>query len=643
MRGYSEDVLNEVRAKSDIVEVISGYVALKQAGKTYKALCPFHAEKTPSFVVSPEKQLFHCFGCGAGGDVFSFVMKAENVDFAEAVRILADRAGVALVASSKEAREAQERRAAVYEANEAACEYFQEVLAGNPEAESARAYLRKRGLSEETVKRFRLGFAPPSWDALLRALTRKKIAREVLLDAGLVIPGKEPGSCYDRFRARLMFPISDPSGKVIGFGGRVIDDSAPKYLNSPETVLFKKGRNLYALHLAKEAMRRESAAVVVEGYMDAITAHQHGFAHVVASLGTALTEEQARTLRRYVPAVVIAYDADAAGAAATLRGMEILAGAGLEVRVATLPAGEDPDATLRRGGDAAFAKVLADATPLIDYRLHVAISSADHGTTEGKVRAAREAARVLASVKSAVERSEYTRKAASWLGIDPDALGKDVEALARASGLRMRRPGPGAASGGTGRASFGLETLEGDADRNAGSRHTKSKDDIARSGEMMKVLEAEKILLRLMAENRKVQAAVLSEVGSDGFHDPRHQRIARAVVEQTADLGGEDEDRPAVEPSRVMAVLEDDETRRYAAGVFLEQAGDDHGDATRIADDCLNVLREHAIRERIREIERELASVGGVGRAERERELLAELGSLRARLSREFQPFSGIG
>lgn len=642
MRGYSEDVLSEVRARSDIVEVISGYVALKQAGRTYKGLCPFHTEKTPSFVVSPEKQLFHCFGCGAGGDVFSFVMKAENVGFAEAVRILADRAGIAIEEGSQETREARERLRALYEANEAACEYFQRVLAESPEAENARAYLKRRGLVDEIVGKFRLGYALPSWDALLKALTKNKIPKEVLLEAGLVIPGKDPGSCYDRFRARLMFPICDSSGRVIGFGGRVLDDSVPKYLNSPETALFKKGRNLYGLHLAKDAIRKESAAVIVEGYMDAIAAHQHGFGHVVASLGTALTDEQARTLRRYAPGVVIAYDADAAGATATVRGMEILAGVGLIVRVASLPAGEDPDATLRRGGAEALARVLADAKPLIDYKLHLAVSSCDGSTVEGRVNAAREAARVLATIESAVERSEYTRKVASELEIDPDALSKDVEALVHAGGARPGQSRPGG-RGGRPKALVRPGALGAPGDRNAGSRHTKSEDDIARSGEMMKVLEAEKILLRLMAESRKVQTTVLSEVGTDGFHDPRHREIVRVLAAQTADTDMEGDEGPAAEPSKVIGALDDEETRRYAAGIFLGQAGEGQGDPAKMAQDCLGVLREHSLRDRIREIERELASLGNAGEMERSRDLLAELWSLRARLSREFQPFSGTG
>ncbi|MCR4402813.1 MAG: DNA primase [Firmicutes bacterium] len=648
MRGFSDDVLDELRAKSDIVEVISGYVALKQAGRTYKGLCPFHAEKTPSFVVSPEKQLFHCFGCGAGGDVFSFVMKIENLSFAEAVRLLADRAGIVVDERAQGAAEAREEQRALYEANEAACEYFESVLARSPEARNARDYLKRRGLADETVAKFRLGFASQSWDALLRALSRRKIAKETLLAAGLVVPGKEPGSCYDRFRARLMFPICDPSGRVIGFGGRVLDDSVPKYLNSPETVLFKKGRTLYGLHLAKDFIRKDSTAVVVEGYMDAITAHQHGFRNVVASLGTALTEEQARTLRRYAPAVVIAYDADAAGAAATVRGMEILADAGLTVKVASLPEGEDPDATLRRGGTEALSRVLLDARPLVDYRLHLAVSSSDLATVEGRVQGAREAAKVIATVRSAVERSEYTRRAALLLKIDPEALGRDVEALVNERTVRGDRRRLGwrrAADRGTERQGAPVAAQAGD--RIAGNRHTKSEDDIARSGETMKVLEAEKILLKLMAENSSVRATVLSEIGVDGFHDARHREIARALVDEAARAEADGERDLAVDPAKIVGSLDDEETRRYASGILLGQAGEEQGDPAKIAGDCLSVLRERCLRKRIRELERELASLDGSldgsEAVEKSRYLLAELGSLRARLSREFQPFSGSG
>ncbi|MGE5585333.1 MAG: DNA primase [Bacillota bacterium] len=648
MRGYSEDVLGDVRAKSDIVEVISGYVALKQTGKTYKGLCPFHTEKTPSFVVSPEKQLFHCFGCGAGGDVFSFIMRAENVGFAEAVKILADRAGILIREDSEEAREERERLRALYEVNEAACEYFQRVLMESPEAGAAREYVRRRGIRDEIVRKFRLGYALPSWDALLKALTASKIPREALLDAGLVAQGKDPGGHYDRFRARLMFPICDAQGRVLGFGGRVLDDSVPKYLNSPETALFKKGRNLYGLHLAKDAIRRESTAVIVEGYMDAIASHQHGFGHVVASLGTALTEDQARIIRRYASRVVIAYDADAAGAAATVRGMEILAGARLDVRVASLPAGEDPDSTVRKGGAEALARALTDARPLIDYKLHLATSRCDRGTVDGRVSAAREAARVLATIESAVGRSEYTRRVATELEIDPDALGKDVEALVRAGGARPARPG----RGGRPRVAVRPEESGPSGDRNVASRHTKSEDDIARSGEMMKVLEAEKMLLRLMAESGEVRRIVVEQVGADGFCDPGHREIARAIVVEgvmarSGSGGGAEAEGggggDAVEPTRVMAALDDEETRRYAAGIFLGQAGEGQGDPSRMAQDCLSVLREHSLRGRIREVERELASLGGTGETERSRALLAELGSLRSRLSKEFQPFSGIG
>ncbi|MEW5865863.1 MAG: DNA primase [Bacillota bacterium] len=625
MRGYSEDALDEVRAKSDIVEVVSEYVALKPAGKTYKGLCPFHVEKTPSFTVSREKQLFYCFGCGAGGDVFSFVMKAENVSFSEAAKLLAERAGVPLQGEvSQETREARERRRLLYEINEAACKYFQTTLLESSEAAEARAYLRKRGLSREVVERFRLGYALPSWDGALKALTRSGLSREALLAAGLVVPGKDRDNCYDRFRARLMFPISDASGRVIGFGGRVLDDSTPKYLNSPETALFTKGRNLYGLHLAKDAIRKDSLAVIVEGYMDAITCHEHGFGNVVASLGTALTKDQARVVSRYASQVVIAYDADAAGAAATIRGMEILAGAGLGVRVATLPSGEDPDSTLRKIGRDALSRALSNARSLLDYKLHVVVSRADRARIDGKVEAAREVARVLAQVESAVERAEYARKAARDLEVSEDALVRDVETLVKTAyrGEQRRRTPV--------------------QDRFGATRHTSLKDDIARSGEMARVLEAEKMLLRLMVENGDVLKAVLDQVGVEGFCEPKHVKIAQAIASQSQGEGQGAECGAGTPPARIMSRLEGEDVLEYAAGILVGRDDEMRGDPTRMAEDCLRVMHEYNLRGRIRKVERELASLGNTGEMERSRELLAELGSLRARLSKEFQPFSGI-
>ncbi len=630
MRGYGEDVLDEVRAKNDIVEVASEYVALRRAGKTYKGLCPFHSEKTPSFTVSQDKQLFHCFGCGAGGDVYSFVMKAENVGFSEAVRLLADRAGIVLPEEgSRGATEAREARKLLYDVNEAACRYFQSVLLESAEAAGARAYLKKRGLSKETAERFRLGYALPSWDGALKALTARGLRREDLVAVGIIAPWKDKEGFYDRFRARIMFPISDASGKVIGFGGRVLDDSTPKYLNSPETPIFVKGRNLYGLHLAKNEIRGTSLALVVEGYTDAIACHQHGFGNAVASLGTALTGEQARLLSRYASRATIAYDADAAGQAATLRGMDVLAGAGLHVRVASLPPGEDPDSVLRKKGPDGLSRVLAEARPLVDYEVHLVVSRADRTSSDGRVEAAREAAKVLAEVESAVERAEYTRRAARELSVPEEALERDVEALAAARPAARRAARPV-------------------RDRFGPTRYTSHKDDIARSGDLARVLEAEKLLLRLMTADRSVLRMVLDTIGVDGFAESRHVRTARAIAARDKEEGADDDRAAAAEevgwvrPAAVLGGLEDQEDVEYAASILLGRDEEVRGDPMRMAEDCLRVVREHGLRGKIREIERELASLGNAGEMERSRELLAELGSLRARLSREFQPFSGI-
>ncbi|MEW6081670.1 MAG: DNA primase [Bacillota bacterium] len=414
--------MEQVRARTDIVEVVSGHVLLKKAGKNYLGLCPFHSEKTPSFTVSPEKQLFYCFGCQEGGDVFTFLEKKEGMSFREALEHLAEAAGVCLPEAEDPA---SRRRAALVEALELAAGFYRTTLQRSEAAGLARAYLERRGVRPEIIERFGLGYAPGEWDAMCLALRRKKVSEEVLLQAGLA-GRRTTGGVYDRFRNRIMFPIRDVSGRVIGFGGRTLDDSGPKYLNSPETPVFRKGHCLYALNLAREAVRRLGRAVVVEGYMDVVASHQAGVENVVASLGTALTEEQARLVLRYVEEAVMAYDADAAGEAATLRGLDVFSAMGCRVKVATLPEGQDPDDIVRQGGKEALEAVLDQALPLVEYRLARSIKGVGTKTVEGKVKVSEEMVPVLGRIRNAVERSSYIRMVAARLGVEEAALGAEV-------------------------------------------------------------------------------------------------------------------------------------------------------------------------------------------------------------------------
>ncbi len=623
-RAYSEEALSEIRARTDIVEVVSGYVQLKQSGNTYKGLCPFHTEKTPSFTVSREKQLFYCFGCGAGGDVFSFVMKIENMGFRDAARMLAERAGVALVEDeSPQAKAVREKRRRLYDCMETACRYYQSVFANSKEAQKARSYVKQRGLSEDTVKRFRLGYAPNAWDSTLLALQSKGFSHEELVSAGLIISSKSGKGYYDRFRGRVMFPITDVSGKVIGFGGRVLDGSEPKYLNSPETQLFLKGRTVYGLAVAKDSIRRKSKAVSVEGYTDAIMCHHFGFTNVVATLGTALTIEQAETVSRYASEVIIAYDADSAGEAATLRGMDILQQVGASVKVAVLPVGEDPDSILRKHGREAWAKVLEDAKPLIDYKLYLIVSRTDIFKLDERVRAAKEAARVLAGVESDIERMEYAEKAARMLNVSYDAMLGDINRLAKRSTSRRAR-------------SQGREAQ----DRFEVRRYTSFKDDIAKSNEVSRVLKAERLLLRLMAENKRVFEMAREKLNLDELSDERHIALARAI-QASQDVHNESAGSGSSASERIMELIDDREALEYAAGILIGEEQKLPDDLTKAADDCIKVILKYKLAVRIRQIEKELASLSDTGEMQKSRELLQELGYLKKRISEELEPFRG--
>ncbi len=392
--------IDEIKQRIDIVDLIGETVRLQRAGRNFKALCPFHTEKTPSFIVSPERQSWHCFGaCGTGGDVITFVMKRDGVDFREALETLARRAGIAL-SDTRRRSEEEDRRDRLVQANEAAALFFHHALREAAEAEPARRYLQTRGLDAPTIERFQLGFAPAAFEALTAYLRGRGFSDQEILEAGLASPGDH--GPYDRFRARLMFPIRNERGHVVGFGGRTLPEledpsrPGPKYLNTPQTPLFDKGGLLYALDLAREAIRATGTAVIVEGYMDAIAAHQHGFSNVVATMGTALTERQVSLLKRFTRNLVVALDADTAGSEATLRGVEVIAGAveretipvptwqGLirhqqrlaaDIRVAALPEGRDPDDVIR-SDPGQWSRLVEGARPVLDHLYAVTVARA---------------------------------------------------------------------------------------------------------------------------------------------------------------------------------------------------------------------------------------------------------------------------
>lgn len=396
--------LDEIRVRSDIVEVVSQYVALKRTGKNYKGICPFHAEKTPSFTVNPSLQRWRCFGCGQYGDVFDFIMRIENVTFLDAVRILAERLGVEFrTVGAVPAQEQKDRREGILQVNQIAAQFFRDMLKRYP---LPQRFLQQRGVSLETQERFAIGYAPPDWSALTNLIRAKKIPLTIAAEAGLIVMG-DNGEYYDRFRDRLMFPIWDRQGRVVAFGGRALGDAQPKYLNSPETPVFRKSRTIYALHLAKERMMAERTVLLLEGYMDVVAAHQAGFTHAVATMGTALTEEQVAILSRLVSRVIVMYDSDSAGIEAAKRAAEILRQHEIETLIARLPDGEDPDSLLRRLGASALQEYIQKAEPLTAFLISDLYRRYEVNTIDGRIKVLKSAIPILAGIPSGIERDRY--------------------------------------------------------------------------------------------------------------------------------------------------------------------------------------------------------------------------------------------
>ncbi len=426
-----ERFLDELLARTDIVDLVSESVRLTKKGNSYWGCCPFHSEKTPSFHVVPDRQMYKCFGCGKGGGAVNFVMELENLPFKDAVAVLAQRAGMPVpeFGSSPGARE---RREKILTINKQAARAFHRWLHGSEGAEGL-AYLQRRGLSRRTLTNFGLGFAPNRWDGLITELSAQGYDKRDLLDAGLAVSNKD-GRIYDRFRNRVMFPIIDVRGNVIGFGGRVMDDSTPKYLNSPDTPVYNKSRNVFALNIAKTS--KAGRVILTEGYMDTISLHQAGFDSAVASLGTALTEEHGQLLSRYFKEAVIAYDGDGAGVAAAQRAIPILEKAGLKVKVLRMQGAKDPDEFIKAYGREAFARLLDQSENQVDYRLAQLQKKFDLNDDSQKVAFLQEAAQLVSALHSAVEREIYGGHAAQAAGVTPDAMKMEVD---RALKGRLRK------------------------------------------------------------------------------------------------------------------------------------------------------------------------------------------------------------
>src|SRR5919109_1805301 len=456
-----QDIIEEIRRRNDIVEVISEYLPLKGGGGNYKALCPFHSEKTPSFTVTRQKQIFHCFGCGVGGNIFHFIMKYEHLSFPEAVGYLAKRAGVTLPKPRLHAASSplDAHKEQLYAMNELAAKYFHQRLLNTPQGEKAHNYLRARGIAQQSIERFQLGYAPAGWDGLGRYAMERGFQPQLLAEVGLGKARDDGRGFYDRFRDRVMFPICNVTGRVVALGGRLLDNrpEAPKYLNSPETAIYKKGMLLYGLHLAKQPIRAEGRVLIVEGYLDLISLFQAGIEHVVATLGTALTRSHVRLLRAYANEAVLVFDGDTAGRSAALRGKEYflqghvryflpsayvssLQGAlegDLHAKVVLLPQGHDPDTFVRtEGRDAMLAKV-REAQPFIEFLLDAEADGHDLASVQGKLAYVRKLLPLIVNLGNEVERTEYLSELVRRTGIAPSALAAELR--------KLRQGAPGAA------------------------------------------------------------------------------------------------------------------------------------------------------------------------------------------------------
>lgn len=426
MARYSDEIIDDVRQSNDIVDVISQYVRLKRSGRNYFGLCPFHNEKSPSFSVSPDKQIFHCFGCGVGGNVISFIMKIEGISFVEAVQMLAERANIALPTLQNNVDTAKEElKAKVYGVNEFAAQFYHQNLY-KPEAKIAQEYVKKRKLTQSTLEAFQIGFSG-RFDELFKNLKKQGFGEKEILESGLVNKN-DKGQYIDRYRNRLMFPICNVRGRVIAFGGRVLDDSKPKYINSPENIVYSKGRHLYGLNVAKKGDLKK--ILIVEGYMDVISLHQRGITNVVASLGTAMTQQQGFLLRKHAEQIILSFDSDEAGLTAKMRALEILQTMGCDLRILQMEGAKDPDEYVIKYGNARFLHLIDQALSVVEFKVKVLKQHLNLENINDKIKFLNQIAKIMANIENTIEREVYMEQIAGEYGISKEAIYAEVNKLA---------------------------------------------------------------------------------------------------------------------------------------------------------------------------------------------------------------------
>lgn len=529
-----EHLIEEVRQRADIVEIISEHVVLKRTGKNYQGLCPFHSEKTPSFNVNPDRQMFYCFGCHAGGNVFSFLMNKENLTFIDSLKYLAQRVGVELPEkeSTPEQKQKEAKLKRGQQIHEWAAEFFHDVLLNRSEGRRGLDYLTSRGIDLETIKKFRLGYAPDKWDGLLNEMTNKGVTQDELVEFGLIVRKNHENddrvSLYDRFRSRVIYTITNIRGAPIAFGGRVLDESLPKYLNSPETPFFNKGHNLYGLHIAYRGIREAGYSLLLEGYMDVIAVQKAGFTNAIGSLGTALTKDQAKLLKRYAPKVIIGYDSDEAGIQAALRAGEILLEQGLKVEVLVLEDAKDPDEFLKNHTSEEFKNRLDKAITYVEYQYQTMVKENPPRTIPDKADLIRKLAPHILKTGSAVEREGYERFLSLELGLTLEAVQHEIGSLDKKIGGNRGNK----------------ENFSNKQDIYVKNRNTIegiNLDSTLESFVPLGVFRAEQTILNIVLENPHLKDIVSKNLPQDFWRLSEHKYIFENYPEKsTSYIEGED-------------------------------------------------------------------------------------------------------
>ena len=548
----SEEKVSEIRDRSSILEVVSDYVTLKKAGKNHRGLCPFHSEKTPSFMVNEEKQIFHCFGCGEGGDVFTFLMKVGHYSFPQAVEELAKRYGVRL--PSRELSQAQKKemgkREALFQINQIASEYFHNLLTRGREGEGGRRYLSQRGMNQEIILEHRLGTSTDRWDGLVHHLQEKKVSLELAWEVGLIFPKKREG-WYDAFRGRILFPIFDLHQRVIAFGGRVIKEGEPKYLNSPESSIYHKGEALYGLQVAKRYVAEKDCVIIVEGYFDLLTLHQYGLKHSVATLGTALTTHHIRTLKRYTRNLITLFDADQAGVQATLRSLPLFLEEEMAGKMVALPEGEDPDGFLRKGNQEDFEKRMDGAIPLVDFFFERLIKAHDLKSIDGKVKVAKEGMALLGKIPDRIRRDFYVKALAERLDV---------------------------------KESFLYEMLQ-----SSPKESSRAEEEFKRSSTDRIFPKSEEIVVRLMVHHPELIPALSEEAIFKEFESSALQKMAEGLRDLYQRKG-------RLDLPEALAQFEEDLKGRLCEFAFQE-SGLEGGARGKILQDCIQKIRERRLKK----------------------------------------------